>query len=63
MISIFFSRYTSKGTTVYAIMTAKPPMPAVELQGPKASLTTKVDSFNHVVFLVITHYKTRFYLA
>lgn len=36
------SRYTSKGLTVYAILTAKPPMSTVKLLAPKASAITQV---------------------
>lgn len=35
-------RYTSKGTTVYAIVTTKPPKPTVQLLAPKTSADTKV---------------------
>ncbi|KAE8282188.1 Tissue alpha-L-fucosidase [Larimichthys crocea] len=34
--------YTSKGANVYAIITAKPPKPTVQLLVPKTSATTKV---------------------
>jgi len=42
IVSIFTFRYTSKGATVYAIMTAKPPKLTLQLLGPKTSAATKV---------------------
>lgn len=41
-VIISLSRYTSKGKTVYAIMTAKPPKPTVKLLAPKTSTATNV---------------------
>lgn len=38
------SRYTSKGTAVYAFITAKPSKPVVELLEPKTSTATKVKT-------------------
>lgn len=36
-------RYTSKGATVYAIITAKPPTTTLKLLIPQTSATTKVN--------------------
>lgn len=47
------SRYTSKGATVYAIVTAKPPKPTVQLLGPKTSAATKVKGLRLDVFIQI----------
>lgn len=46
-----FSRYTSKGANVYAIITAKPPKPTVQLLVPKTSATTKVNGQYCLLFL------------
>lgn len=47
---LHFSRYTSKGATVYAIMTTKPPKPTVQLLGPKTSAATKVKRLRPCCF-------------
>lgn len=49
----FFLRYTSKGTSVYAIMTAKAAV--VKLMAPKASTATKVENTINADFRDFTH--------
>lgn len=46
-----FSRYTFKGTAVYAIMTTKPPKLTLQLLGPKTSATTKVTGLTMLSML------------
>lgn len=40
--------YTSKGATVYAILTAKPPKPILQLLVPKSSAATKVTLLGNI---------------
>ena len=41
---LHFCRYTSKGASVYAILTARPPKSVVQLLIPKTSTATKVKA-------------------
>lgn len=43
-------RYTSKGSTVYAILTARPSMPVLELLQPITASSTQV---RHLKYLVV----------
>lgn len=55
---LLFSRYTSKGSTIYAIMITKPPKPTLQLLGPKTSAATKVKCLAQCCHCFITNVVT-----